>query len=101
MATKKVKVKVKKRKLKVRSIFITLSVLVLISLIVVHLINLPVTNIYIKGNNILSDKEIIKIAELKNGITDSTQRYNGDKGEKYIIHDKDILFSWSGIRPVN
>ena len=39
---------------------------------------------------------IIKIAELKNGITDSTQRYNGDKGEKYIIHDKDILFSWSG-----
>ena len=39
---------------------------------------------------------IVKIAELKNGITDSTQRYNGDKGEKYIIHDKDILFSWSG-----
>lgn len=39
---------------------------------------------------------IIKIAELKNGITDSTQYFNGDKGEKYIIYDKDILFSWSG-----
>ena len=39
---------------------------------------------------------IIKIAELKNGITDSTQFFAGDKGEKYLIHDKDILFSWSG-----
>ncbi len=39
---------------------------------------------------------IIKIAELKNGITESTQYFNGDKGEKYIIRDGDILFSWSG-----
>lgn len=39
---------------------------------------------------------IIKIAELKNGITDSTKYFDGFKGEKYIIQDKDILFSWSG-----
>lgn len=39
---------------------------------------------------------IIKIAELKNGITESTQYFSGDKGEKYIVEDKDILFSWSG-----
>lgn len=39
---------------------------------------------------------IIKIAELKNGITDSTKYFDGYKGEKYIIEDKDILFSWSG-----
>ena len=39
---------------------------------------------------------IIKIAELKNGITDSTQFFAGDKGDKYLVHDKDILFSWSG-----
>ena len=39
---------------------------------------------------------IIKIAELKNGITASTHFFSGDKGEKYLIHDKDILFSWSG-----
>ena len=39
---------------------------------------------------------IIKIAELKNGITNSTKYFNGFKGEKYIIQDKDILFSWSG-----
>lgn len=39
---------------------------------------------------------IIKIAELKNGITDSTKYFDGFKGEKYLVHDKDILFSWSG-----
>lgn len=39
---------------------------------------------------------IVKIAELKNGITDSTQYFNGSKDEKYIIQNKDILFSWSG-----
>ena len=39
---------------------------------------------------------IIKIVELKNGITDSTKRFDGFKGEKYLIQNKDILFSWSG-----
>ena len=39
---------------------------------------------------------IIKIAELKNGITDSTQYCCIDKDDKYYIDDRDILFSWSG-----
>lgn len=39
---------------------------------------------------------IIKIAELKNGITDSTQHCCVTKDNKYYIDDKDILFSWSG-----
>ena len=39
---------------------------------------------------------IIKIAELKNGITESTSYFEGSKDEKYYIQDKDILFSWSG-----
>lgn len=39
---------------------------------------------------------IIKIAELKNGISSSTKYFNGIKDPKYIIHNKDILFSWSG-----
>lgn len=39
---------------------------------------------------------IIKIVELKNGITDSTKYFDGFKGEKYLIQNKDILFSWSG-----
>ncbi len=39
---------------------------------------------------------VIKIAELKSGITDSTRYFSGNKDEKYIVSDKDILFSWSG-----
>ena len=39
---------------------------------------------------------IIKIAELKNGITESTQHCCVEKDPKYYIKDRDILFSWSG-----
>ena len=39
---------------------------------------------------------IIKIAELKNGITDATQYFNGEKDPKYDVKNEDILFSWSG-----
>ena len=39
---------------------------------------------------------IIKIAELKNGITESTQHCCVKKDPKYYIKDRDILFSWSG-----
>ena len=33
---------------------------------------------------------------MKNGISDSTKYFDGFKGDKYIIQNKDILFSWSG-----
>lgn len=39
---------------------------------------------------------IVKIAELKNGITSATQYFSGTKDEKYYIQNGDILFSWSG-----
>lgn len=40
---------------------------------------------------------IIKIAELKSGISSSTLLYSGsDKEEKFYIQNGDILFSWSG-----
>lgn len=40
---------------------------------------------------------IIKIAELKSGLSSSTLFYRGeDKDEKYYIQNGDILFSWSG-----
>jgi len=38
---------------------------------------------------------IIKIRELKNGVTDKTPRYEGDLPAKYVIRDGDLLFSWS------
>jgi type I restriction enzyme S subunit len=39
---------------------------------------------------------IIKIAEIKNGITDQTKFTNKQMEEKYRIIDGDILFAWSG-----
>ncbi|WP_347028257.1 restriction endonuclease subunit S [Intestinibacter bartlettii] len=39
---------------------------------------------------------IIKIAELKSGITGSTKFFNGEKDKKFYIKNRDILFSWSG-----
>ena len=39
---------------------------------------------------------VIKIAELKSGVNNTTRYFAGDKGEKYLVHNKDILFSWSG-----
>lgn len=57
---------------------------------------------YINGaafkKNEYADKglPIIKITELKNGITDATQYCCTEKDVKYYIDDRDILFSWSG-----
>jgi type I restriction enzyme S subunit len=39
---------------------------------------------------------VIKIAELKNGITRTTRFTNTDLGERYRIRDGELLFSWSG-----
>jgi type I restriction enzyme S subunit len=38
---------------------------------------------------------IIKIRELKDGVSADTPRYQGDLGEKFAIRDGDVLFSWS------
>lgn len=57
---------------------------------------------YINGTSFKKDEytnvgvPIIKIAELKNGITDSTQYFAGQKDRKYDVDNGDILFSWSG-----
>ena len=39
---------------------------------------------------------VIKIRELNQGITERTERCSRAIPEQYIIHDGDILFSWSG-----
>lgn len=41
-------------------------------------------------------KPVIKIAELKNGITGQTQFTNGDYGEAVSLTRGDMVFSWSG-----
>lgn len=39
---------------------------------------------------------VIKIREMKQGITENTDRCSNGLPDKYIIYDGDILFSWSG-----
>ena len=39
---------------------------------------------------------VIKIAELRNGVSAKSDRASRDVPEKYIIKDGDFLFSWSG-----
>ncbi len=39
---------------------------------------------------------VIKIREMKNGITNSSDKASKNLPSKYIIHDGDLLFSWSG-----
>lgn len=39
---------------------------------------------------------VIKIREMSNGITDSTDIASANIPEEYIVHDGDLLFSWSG-----
>jgi type I restriction enzyme S subunit len=39
---------------------------------------------------------VVKIAELKSGITSQTRFTNTDLGERYRIKDGELLFSWSG-----
>ncbi|MGB9937403.1 MAG: restriction endonuclease subunit S [Methanobacterium sp.] len=46
-----------------------------------------------EGNNYLP---VIKIRELKQGITDSCDKASTKIDSKYIIDDGDVLFSWSG-----
>ena len=57
---------VKKRKLKKKAIFFSLILIAIISLSLYYIYNIRITNIYIIDNEILSDSEIIKIAQLEN-----------------------------------
>ena len=42
------------------------------------------------------DLPVIKIREMKQGITESTDRCSNEIPTQYIIQDGDVLFSWSG-----
>lgn len=66
MSKKKIKVRVKKRKLNIKRIILCLLVIVVIIILSYFISKLPIKNIYIIGNNIVSDKEIIDIS----GISD-------------------------------
>ena len=58
--------KVKKRKIRFGRIFLVLIILFLFFYLLANIFKFPIKNIYVKGNNILSDQEIIEIAQIEN-----------------------------------
>lgn len=64
MGRKTIKVKVKKKRLNIKRILLCIITLVTIYVAVSFLIDLPIKNIYIINNHILSDKEVIEEAGL-------------------------------------
>lgn len=56
----------KKRKIKLKAVLILLSIIIIFGIIILGLLSRPITNIYISGNKILSDQEIIDMAGLSN-----------------------------------
>ena len=56
----------KKKNKKVKKIFKFLGLAVILALISYGIINIKIKNIYVKGNNILSDQEIIELAGIEN-----------------------------------
>lgn len=63
--TKKIRVKVKKRKINIKKILIFILLIVLLYNLIYFIINIKIKNIYIINNNIISDKEIIELSNLK------------------------------------
>ena len=58
--------KKKKRKLKIKNIIIILLVFILLIGLFLYAINMPIKNIYVNNNNLVSDDEILMLANLDN-----------------------------------
>ena len=58
------KVKKKKRVLKIKNILIFIGILIIIVGLIYYIVTMPIKNIYIKGNKIISDNEIIESTNL-------------------------------------
>lgn len=80
---------VKRKKLKVFNIFLFICILLVTYIVIYFLLQIPITNIYISGNTILKDQEIIELA----GIEDypSTLKYNFFVIKKKLEKNKYIL----------
>ena len=84
--------KKKKRVLKVKNILILLGIVLGITSIIYYALIMPIKNIYIEGNSILSDNEIIELSTLSNYpsflLTKSTDIKNKLKSNPYIENVK-------------
>ena len=66
MSNKRNRKVIKKRKLKVKAFFAFLILVLIFSFVIWYINNIKITNIYISGNKILSDVEIMRIAKIDN-----------------------------------
>ena len=84
--------KKKKRVLKVKNILILVLIILIIISIIYYALIMPIKNIYIDGNNIISDNEIIELSSLSNYpsflLTKSTDIKNKLKSNPYIENVK-------------
>lgn len=55
---------IKRRKIKLKAVIISLIIISIIGLFVYYIFQIRITNIYITGNTILSDQDIISLAQL-------------------------------------
>lgn len=82
------KKKRKRRGLKIKNIMIFLLIVLVIGLVIFYAIKMPIRNIYISGNDILSDNVIIKEAKLDNYpsflLTSSREIKNNLYNDDYI-----------------
>lgn len=78
----KKKIKKKRFRIKFRIIILFLSLIGLIITSIVYIINIPISNIIISGNNYLMDQEIIEIAGIQN--YPSTLKNSSSKIEKKL-----------------
>lgn len=74
--------KKKKKRIRFRSVLFLLLFIYLIFMIGYYIYKLPVKNIYIKGNNILTDQEIIDASKLKN--YPSIHKYSRRKIKSFV-----------------
>ena len=80
--------KKKKRVWKIKNILILLGIVLGLTALIYYALIMPIKNIYIKGNSILSDNEIIELSSLANYpsflLTKSTEIKSKLKQNPYI-----------------
>ena len=94
---KKVK---KKVHIKILPILILLLVIGLIYLIYSYISKLPITNIYITGNNYLSDQEIIELANIENYpsfLLTTSKKIKTNISKNSLISKVRVTKNWWGI----
>ena len=91
---KKRQVKRKRRRIRFGRVFLVLIILVLFVYLLINLLKFPIKNIYITGNHILKDQEIIEMA----GISNYPSIFNPTSGQIKKKLEKNIFIKKATIK---